>query len=885
MRAYRLACCAVAVLLVAWSVEAQSRQPHGAVPIVTAVRAAGPVSVDGRLDEAVWGTAAPASGFRQRDPDEGKLPTERTELRVAFDDDAIYVGARLFDREPLKVVRRLSRRDESADADTFTVYLDPRLDHLTGARFTVSAGGALADAIIYNDSWTDSSWDAVWEAAVSVDDNGWTAEMRIPLSQLRFTTANTEAWGINAERFIQRRNESDWLELVPKKESGLASRMAHLVGVRGIDPPRHLEVMPYASGRAEFIEPSGPGDPFNDGSRIFGGAGVDLKYGVTSSFTLAATVNPDFGQVEVDPAVVNLTAFETFFQERRPFFIEGAQIFGNYGSGGANSFWGFNNFEPDIFYSRRIGRAPQGSAAGEHVDRPPATTILGAAKLTGKTSSGWNIGVLEAVTSREHARAREGSLFSRPEVEPLTNYFVGRVQREVGRAGVGMLATSVERAVDGSTLADTLVRRANVVGADGYVFFDRDREWVVTGALSASRVAGSAAAIERLQRAPQRYFQRPDRLRVDAKATSLSGWAGRLFLNRNRGVWIVNAGLWGVSPGFESGDLGFTYRTGINGAHVVLQRRDPTPNRWSRSRTVWAGKWWTWDADRRLQGNGYNANGSITFNNYWDVSGGWSMRHRTRDNWLTRGGPVMTGPAGGSVSVSGQSDSRRPISFEAYAARSWNEYGGYGDDLGLELRLKPSSSISVSTGPELYRSHALAQYVTEIRDPLATQTYGSRYVFSTLDQTELTMTTRVTWVLSPDMSLQVYAQPLLSAADYSGLKELARPGSFEFLVYGDGASTIAHDPNARRFAIDPDGGGPAPRFDVADPDFNFRSLRLNAVFRWEWRLGSTLYLVWTEQRQDSAARGDFATFRDARALFRAPGDDVFLVKVSYWFSR
>ncbi len=844
------------------AVAADTRQPHGVVPLVMAVRANAPIHLDGRLDEEPWVRAAPATDFRQRDPDEGKSATERTELRIAFDDNAVYIGARMYDSTAARIVRRLSRRDDLIDVDRITIYLDPRLDHLTGAAFDVTAAGSVSDAIIYNDSWTDTSWDAVWEAAVSVDAEGWTAELRVPFSQLRFSTANVEAWGINVSRFIVRKNEEDWLELVPKKETGLASRMAHLVGIRDIKPPRRLELLPYTVGRAEFIGPR-VGDPFNDGSRLFAGTGLDMKYGLTSAFTLAATVNPDFGQVEVDPAVVNLTAFETFFEERRPFFIEGAQTLQNFGRGGANSFWGFNNAEPDLFYSRRIGRMPQGSAPGDFVDRPPASTILGAAKLSGKTSSGWTIGLLEAVTGREHAHTSTGGALGSVEVEPPTNYFVARVLRELRRAGFGALATSVNRSLGGSPLADRLPGRATVVGGDAYVFLDAKRDWVITGGLSGSRISGTSATVLRAQRASQRYFQRPDRNRLDPDATAMSGWAGRVNLNRNNGVWRVNAALWGISPGFEANDLGFSSRSGINGAHAVLQWRKPTPNRWSRSRNVWAAKWWTWDADRHLQGDGYSANASATLKNYWSVGGGGNLRLRTTDDWLTRGGPAMTSPAGRSASLRLGSDSRRRLAGDAYVSRSTNEFGGWGRSFGLSLTLKPSTSLSISSGPEVYRTHALAQYVAAVADQGATETYGSRYVFSTLDQTEVSMTTRVTWVMTPVMSLQVYAQPLISAGDYAGFKSLARPNSFEFVRYP----------------------GDAPPLELASPDFNFRSLRVNAVYRWEWRLGSTLYVVWTDQRQDAAMRGDFALGRDSRALVRAPGDDVLVVKISYWLSR
>src|SRR5688572_3196257 len=349
-----------------------------------AVRAPRPPVIDGKLTDESWAQVQPASNFTQRDPDEGKPATERTEVRFLYDDEALYVGARLFDAEAHLIARRLSRRDNSADADLLSVYLDPMHDRLTGAVFRVSASNVQQDSILYNDSWQDGSWDAVWDSQVTVDDDGWSVEMRIPLSQLRFPLAERHTWGVNVERFIRRKNEYAWLRMVPKNESGVASKMLDLTGLDGVRPRRNLELLPYTAARAEFVQPSRPGNPFNDGARAFGAAGVDMKWAVNSNLRLNATVNPDFGQVEVDPAVVNLTAFETFFEEKRPFFLEGSQIFTNFGYGGSNNYWGFNTSEPTMFYSRRIGRAPQLSASGDFVDAPTATTILGATKLTGK---------------------------------------------------------------------------------------------------------------------------------------------------------------------------------------------------------------------------------------------------------------------------------------------------------------------------------------------------------------------------------------------------------------------------------------------------------------------------------------------------------------------
>jgi hypothetical protein len=851
---------------------------------VTAVRAAAPPDIDGRLADAVWSAAPPASGFLQRDPAEGQPATDDTEIRVAYDDHAIYIAARLFDREPRAIVRQLSRRDASVDADALIVYFDPHHDHLTGAQFAVSAAGVQRDALIYNDSFLDSTWDGVWGSAVAIDDDGWTVEMQIPLSQLRFPRAAQYTWGINVQRITQRRNEADWLQLVRKTESGLASRMAHLEGIAGITPPAMLEWLPYVTSRAEFIAPSPAGTPFNDGSRAFAGAGLDMKYGVSSSLTLTAAFNPDFGQVEVDPAVVNLTQFETFYEERRPFFTEGAKVFGNFGRSGASEYWGFFRPEPTLFYSRRIGRPPQGRAAGTYTDVPTATTILGAAKLVGRTRRGWTLGALEAVTGREFADVSDGSQAGRQEVEPLTNYAVLRAQRELGaRGAIGVLATSTVRRLGTPSLSSFLSSSATMVGTDGHVFLDAGRRWVVHGGLAGSWVNGSSAAITRLQRAEQRYYQRPDapHVRVDPTATSLSGWTGQANLNRNSGRVTVNLGLWGMSPGFEVNDAGYSTQTDRAGGHGLVQVRKLTPDRWTRERTWWVSKWWTWNYGRESQGDGWQSGVTVQFRNFWRSSILATYAKRVWDDKLTRGGPTVIRPGNRGLQLGVVTDQRRTLVVSAGASYTVRDYHQSATAVDLQALWKPVPALTFSAGPSLKRHMVAAQYLSTVVDPLATATYGSRYVFGELDQTEVSLVTRLNAAFSPRTSLQVYIQPLISAADYGAVKEVAAPRTYDFVRYGIDAGTITSSNGS--LVIDPDGAAAAAPFTIANPEFNLRSMRINAVYRWECRPGSALFLVWTRQGRDRAPTGEFDLGHDVSHLFGAPADDVVMVKLSYWF--
>jgi hypothetical protein len=879
---------ALVLLVFAVAFPALAEEPEVARPLHTlhAIQTMGKITLDGILNEDTWAKADPASDFTQRDPEEGAAPSERTELRLAYDASALYIGVRLFDKEPGKIAKRLSRRDDYADSDYFTIQLSPYHDSLTGAIFQISAGGVQRDAIISNDVYTDYSWEGVWESAVGIDDQGWCAEIRIPFSQLRFPASSAHVWGINASRFIYRRNESDWLHRVKKTDSGLASRMDDLAGISGIEARKNLELMPYVAGRSEFIKPFSSNDPFNDGSRQFGSAGIDIKYGLKSNFTLDATINPDFGQVEVDPAVVNLSAFETYFQEKRPFFLEGANIFDNFGRIGSNNFWGFNRQEPDLFYTRRIGRSPQRFASGEFVDTPAGTTILGAGKITGKTRKGWTFGLIEAVTAREFSDVMDEDHESRVEVEPLTNYFVGRVLKEKKRVGVGFLATGVQRDLSNEAMRDLLPRQAYAAGMDGYYYLDSKKNWVVHGKIAGSWLTGSTSAIDRLEHSPQHYFQRPDTEHVSLhpNATSMKGWTGSINLNKQSGNVTINSALWATSPGFESNDLGFQSGGDIAGMHTVVHWRKPNPDKWTRSRYLWASKWWTWNYAKELQNNGFNMEAGFTTKSYWSFWFYTSQNWRALNDRLTRGGPAAIKPAYRYVDLGGQSDSRKRISFTADVGYGWNETGGWDESGSLGISLKPSSFLTISTGPSLSRSRGTAQYVNTVADSTASNTYGSRYVFSDLDQFQVSMSTRINWILSPKMSLQVYMQPLICEGDYWDFKEFARPRTYSFLRYGSDIGSISVDAN-RDYSVDPDGSGAAPSFSFHDPDFNFKSLRVNAIFRWEWRLGSTLYLVWTQDRQDYSNPGRFSASHDITKMFTAPANNIFMARIAYWISR
>ncbi|MDP9145901.1 MAG: carbohydrate binding family 9 domain-containing protein, partial [Actinomycetota bacterium] len=434
-------------------------------PSIRAGSRAGAVELDGRLDEAVWSAIEPATGFTQQAPNDGQPATQRTEVRFLFDEDALYIGARMYDTEGAEGIRsRLVRRDQQTEADRLEIIFDTYHNHLGRTSFSVNPSGVRYDAGQASE-FTDPSWDPVWEARTAIDEQGWTAELRIPFSQLRFPRDSVQTWGLQIWRTASRINELSMWSHWGRSESGGPQRFGHLEGLEVQRGTRRLEVLPYVVGRGQLLRPGDPGDPFFEQRSTDARFGGDLKYLLTSNLTLDATINPDFGQVEVDPAVVNLSAFETFFPERRPFFIEGSGVFG---FGGFNCYFCSNVSSMSLFYSRRIGRSPQGSAppGTEYADVPDASTILGAAKVSGRTGGGWTIGLLDAVTSREHARTMSAGVRGSHEVEPLTNYFVGRVRKDLngGNLTLGAIATSVSRFTNEATLTSRLPDHAEALG-------------------------------------------------------------------------------------------------------------------------------------------------------------------------------------------------------------------------------------------------------------------------------------------------------------------------------------------------------------------------------------------------------------------------------------
>jgi hypothetical protein len=877
--AFALACSTV--------VGAQNR------PVATAVRLTGHVVLDGRLDEAAWSVAPVARTFRQQRPNDGAAATERTEVRFLFDDDAIYIGARMYEsRGRAGVTSRLARHDADVPSDVLRIDFDTYHDRLHSVEFDVNPAGWRGDA-----TDVDRSWDPVWEAATAIDSLGWTAEMRIPFSQLHFSRDSIQAWGLNVTRIEQSTQERDLWAYWSQKDAGGASYFGDLVGLRISRAPERAEFLPYVVTRAKRISTGDPSSPFNHPKQNDVRVGGDVKLLLNNSFTLAATVNPDFGQVEVDPAVVNLSAYETFFPEKRPFFVEGGDIF-SFGQPGCHINCGFGLFP---FYSRRIGRAPQGGGIADSIGRfsdiPENTTILGATKLTGRTPGGFSVAAIDAVSQRADAAVETpaGQRFGVP-VEPLTNNFVGRVKQDLlgGNLVIGAIATSVDRRITTNDLSALLPKTARTAGADVDAFWSQHR-YHFYAAVSASDVMGDSLAIGRLERSSARYLQRPDRNTMsdgiftnayNPSATSLTGYGAIARLAKDGGNWIGDLNAASVSPGYETNDLGFLQKADWRWLNGSLGRQFTTPTRWYQNLTLMTGAEQYVNFEGDVTERDIAPLATVTFANYWNLLALWQHDFEAVADKELRGGPAVLSPANDVGLIQIGSDPRRSVVLGANTTLVHVYDGGFSNSLGANVTFNPASNVQVTVGPGYSSSMSPAQYVTAIPDTTARAFYGLRYVFSRLDQRQLSMTVRGGVTFTPSLSLDLYAQPLIASGHYSGFEEYAAPRTLRRLVYGRdvGTSTEVRDGTGAvaEYRIDPDGTGPAAPFTIDSPDFNFRSLRGTGVLRWEWRPGSTAYLVWTQTRSGTAPIGDLELSRDRSALFAAPADNIFVLKISYW---
>lgn len=843
------------------------------------------ITLDGKLEEALWLQAPVATNFIQRTPNEGAPASEKTEARVLYSDNAIYVAIEAYDSAMDSVAATLFRKDGAAYSDWVYVSIDSYDDNRTSFNFAVNPRGVKKDILIYNDTNEDIRWDAVWEASTTIQDSSWIAEIRIPLSQLRFDAdKDSQKWGINFQRRLARDEEIAFWAPTPQDASGFVSHYGELTGIGKLPSVTRLEITPYASGSLTRA-PGEPANPYYHSNDWEGSVGADIQYGLTSDFTLTGTVNPDFGQVEADPAVINLSAYETYFPEQRPFFLEGTDIFE---FGNTQTYNSFGN--PLVFYSRRIGRQPQGdvSASGvepEYTKRPDQTTIASAAKISGKTNGGFSLGILNAFTLREKAQFRtttseDGSIT----VEPPSNYFVGRVKQDFdgGRTTIGAYGSAVNRIIRADYLKNSLHNSAYIGGID-FEHSWNDRDWIVSGVLSGSNVNGSSEAIGQTQRSSARYYNRVDAdyLSVDPNRTSLNGYAGEISFGKFGGDhWRGSVTYSVVSPGYEVNDIGFENRADYHATSYYLSYQESSP-RLFRYYELWAYAGHSWNYGGNLIDNYYRTGAYVQFKNRWSFNYNVGINGKQYLDRITRGGPVAERARDWNLNININSDQTKKVSFNVGTYQRTDVSGEYDHMYWTTLEIRPATFIQVSIAPELTIQKDTDQYVTAVADPLASQTYDHRYVFADIDQTSLSTSVRLDWTFTPSMSLQTYARPFITSGNFYNYKEFTTPYKYDFNIYGEGRGTIQE--NDGTYTVDPDGSGPAGTFSFDDQDFNFRSIQTNAVFRWEYQPGSFVYLVWQQDRSGSSPHNDFRFGRDVNRIFDIKPTNIFLIKFSYWF--
>ncbi|MFI5252010.1 MAG: DUF5916 domain-containing protein [Bacteroidota bacterium] len=788
-------------------------------PTVQAVRITTPPKIDGILDEAVWSQAEPARDFIQLDPKEGQPGSERTEIRVLYDNDAIYFGCKFYDSEPDKIVSRLTRRDNSIESDNAALFLDTYHDHQTGCEFTFNAAGVKGDILLSNDgNRQDDSWDPVWELQTRITPEGWTAEIKIPLRILHFKNMESDTaentWGVNFARYISRKQETEWWAFTPKSQTGFISRFGNLIGLKTIPDPKRLDVLPFIVGKQQ----NDPSTSVMPATRQFlGNGGLDLRYGLSSNFIVDATFNPDFGQVEADPAVLNLTQFETNYIEKRPFFVEGTQILH------FKTFYGDNG--PGLFYSRRIGRAISSSEVavptGGHIESmPQAVTILGASKLTGRTNSGLSVGVLDAATQEENATVVDSTGVRHSVLlEPFANYNVLRLKQDIlDNSNVGVIFTS------------TLKNQRSPAFATG-------TDWNIRFGQNTYQADGFLALTDRTN-LPTSTNPLPERI---------SGTAGKFNFAKIAGEhWLWDAEMDYTAKKYYVNDAGYFRSPNDIGDNVGVTYKEDVPGNIFRNYNVSLGGFTRWNFDGYILFRGLNVNASGLFNNYWRTSLSLGGNANGYDQYETRGNGLYWTPKSYSSSISVQTDSRGSVvvgvsegfNWDAKKQRQWSQ------DIAADL--KPISwmewtldwSFAIDNNRESWARNS---------------TINGAAIFADRSTIQHSLTLRNTTTFTRDLTLQIYQQIFVAKGHYGYLRQLSGVSDF--------------------VPVDP----AEPLVD----DFNFQVLHTNVVLRWEYLPGSTLYLVWSQAR--NGYYGDYYTpfTNDVENTFVAPPSNVFLLKVSY----
>jgi|WetSurMetagenome_2_1015567.scaffolds.fasta_scaffold01637_10 hypothetical protein len=837
--------------------------------------------INGILDEEIWQTGEWVDDFTQYEPYNGSKSSQRTEFKILFDENNLYVAIKAYDTSPDSIVNRLTRRDH-VDGDQVGIIVDSFHDLRTGFMFGVSSAGVKFDQMFTGDGQNqDQSWDPNWWVKTSINNEGWIAEMKIPFSQVRFEKNSGEVWGLDILRELYRKNETSLWQHIPKDAPGLVHLIGELSGLEQIKPRKIFDITPYGVAKAETFK-ADPANPFQSKGKLSAlKGGIDAKIGITNNMTMDLTINPDFGQIEADPSEVNLSAYETFFSEKRPFFIEGNNIT-NFNLGIGDGDVGNDN----LFYSRRIGRQPQNYPDlkdGWNADVPIQSAIIGAAKLTGKTKDGLSIGFVEAVTAEEKAEIDTigGRMFET--VEPLTNYLVGRIQKDInaGKTIIGGVFTSTNRELD-ANLSEILHKAAYTGGVDFTQYF-KDKSWMFNLNTAFSLVEGSKKALENTQRSSAHYFQRPDNTYsvLDTNRTSLAGSGGRMQIMKLSGHWnFMNATTW-KTPGFETNDLGY-----MRQSDEILSVLWAGYNQWEpkwiyRNYNINFDVFSFWNFGGFNIGKGFELNANMGLKNFWNVWTGGSINSNNLDQNILRGGPMMKTPGTINSRFGFSSDNRKKLEFNVYTNYTFGlQRNSRNFHSGIEISYKPTNYLSVTFNPGLTKSYSELQYITTTNID-----NKDKFIFGSIDRKTISASFRVNLNLSPNLTIQYWGQPFVATGKYYDHKIIIDPSagtySNRFSTYSEGQINLAGD----QYNVDENTDGTTD-YNFDNTDFNVQEFLSNLVVRWEYNPGSSVYLVWSQTRSNSTGSGNMDLLNDLGDLFDTGNNkphNVFLIKFSYRF--
>jgi hypothetical protein len=849
------------------------------------------VKFDGIPDEPAWDAVAWSGDFVQYQPDNGAPPYQPTSFKVLYDDKFLYIAYRAFDSSPDSIVQRMSRRDEFP-GDWVEINIDSYHDLRSAFSFTLSVSGVRGDEFISDNgnNW-DTSWNPIWFGKTNVDDQGWTAEVKIPLSQLRYGDEPEKVWGIQVQRRIFRREERSSWQHIPQNGTGWVSRFGELHGLKDIPSQRQVEIAPYVVGKLESYKRE-VGNPFADGKDSKLSIGLDGKVAVTSDLIVDFTINPDFGQVEADPSQVRIDGFQNYFQERRPFFIESRNIFHYQMTGSAAE----GDFDSDLlFYSRRIGGSPHGYPSlgeGEYAKIPLNTSILGAAKFSGKTKDGWSIGVLESITQREKALIDHEGTRRKALVEPLTSYFVGRLQKDIdeGNTIVGGIFTAVNRE-DG---LENMLHRSAYSGGVDFQHFWNNRAWNFSARGIFSRVNGSPEAILNTQTSFEHLFQRPnaDHVSVDPTRTSMTGHGGTIKLSKFGGkqgekgqIFKFETGLTWRSPELETNDIGFQLTADEINHFTWVGYQILKPFSVFRTFRINYNHWSRWDFGGQHLYQAFNSNAHAFFNSNWQTGTGLTWEVLDISNNALRGGSALRRPPGiGHFAYLG-TDQRKRLTFNLNFFNALGfEKTVRSNNVNLWMSLQPNDAMSLSISPGFNSYHRKQdQYVSQVAYNGETRT-----IVSEVNQKTLRFTMRLNYNLTPDLTIQYYGSPFITRPLYKNYGYVVDPLAKDYDSRFHRFTSNEIQVEDGHFVVDENGDG-VTDYSFGNPDFNFVQFRSNFVMRWEYIAGSELYLVWSQSSEpDSQVFSDLGSTLGRSLLENSFGDkarNIFLVKVTYRFLR